>query len=340
MKPLDQHRHNDVLGLRWISDFGWLRAAELGALMFPGVHAHKQAERLVRGWVHRGLILERKLPERAGRALVLAARGVQLLAEVGIAAHSGKDIGETMNGSWQPPRTWKHDLLATQVLVTLRRRGFGILPEPVLRRSTEPLTKMPDGLAIKGTQVVWLEVESARKTGPAMRLMAEALSAVAAGQAETVCGHRPTHAMVAYLAQAQDERGYTLSHRARVRQAVAAITRSDMPLTFACCTRQGAAGIGGIEFIREKVTTDRTSAILKRLDAGGWHRDAASQVSMAHYAGYTAYVWQDPDAPGAWSYQAEAANWFAPAGYADSLGEAKQSAASLIAAKILGGVVT
>ncbi|MBD9400989.1 hypothetical protein [Comamonas sp. CMM02] len=336
MTPLDQHHHNDVRGLRWISDFGWLRTAELSALMFTGMHAHKQAERLVRSWRRRGLVLERKLPERAGRALMLAARGVQLLAEAGFATRSGKDIGETINGTWRPPLTWMHDLLAAQVLVELRKRGFGILPEAVLRRSAGALTKMPDGLAIKGAQVIWLEVESARKTGPAMRQMAEALSAVAAGKAEAVCGHRPTHAMVAYLAQARDERGHALSHRSRVMHAVAASTHSDMPLTFACCTRQGAVGVGRIEFTEETVIADRTNAILRRLDAAGWYVDDETQVNAAHYGGYTAYVWQDSDAPGTWSYHAENASWSAPAGYAGSIEEAKQHAASLISMRILG----
>lgn len=336
MTPLDKHHHNDVRGLRWIFDFGWLRAAELGALMFNGVHAHKQAERLVRSWVHRGLVLERKLPARAGRALVLAGKGVQLLAEDGVIARSGKDIGETVNGYWQPPCTWKHDLLATQVLVALRRRGFGILPEPVLRRSAGPQAKMPDGLAVHGTQVIWLEVESARKTGAAMRLMAEALCAVTDGHAAEVCGYRPTHAMVAYLVDARDERGYALSHRARVLKAVAAATQSDMRLTFARCTRQGLAGVGCIDFEEEMVIADCSSVVLKRLDMGGWNLDAGSQVSSANYAGYTAYIWQDQDAPGTWSFQAETANWSAPAGYAGCIQDAKHSAASLIAMRLLG----
>lgn len=334
MTPLDKRYQNDIHGLRWISDFCWLRPTELGALIFDGVHARKQAERLARSWVHRGLVLERVLPERAGRALVLASRGVQLLADAGIAARSGKDIGKIEDGIWRPQLTWKHDLLATQVLVNLYQRGFDVLPEPVLRRTAGPLAKMPDGLAIGEDRVIWLEVESARKTGPAMRLLADTLSIVAAGQATAVCGHRPTQAMVAYLANAQDERGHALSHRARVQRAVAEAARSDVQLTFAECTRRGVAGVGSLQLIHTTVAADRASAILKRLDASGWRLDEISGVTKAHYGSFMAYVWQDPVAPGTWSYDADGEGWVSSAaGYADSITEAKRCAADLIASR-------
>lgn len=333
MTPLEKRYQNDIRGLRWISDFSWLRATELGALIFAGAHARKQAERLARSWVHRGLVLERVLPEHAGRALVLASRGVRLLADEGIAARSGKDIGDIKDGIWQPPWTWKHDLLATQVLCELFRRGYRVLPEPLLRRTAGPLAKMPDGLAIGENQVIWLEVESARKTGPAMRFLAGTLSTIAAGQAAAVCGHNPTHAMVAYLANAQDERGHALNHRARVQRAVAAVARSDVQLTFAECARTGAAGVDRIQFINTTIPADRTSAILKCLDANGWHLNAASGAVEAHYGKSTiAYVWQDDDA-GVWYYDAEGDGWIGAAGYTDSISEAKRRAAALIASR-------
>lgn len=334
MTPLEKRYQKDIYGLQWISDFCWLRPAELGALIFDGVHARKQAERLTRSWVHRGLVLERMLPERAGRALVLASRGVQLLAQAGIAARSGKDIGNIKDGIWQPPLTWKHDLLATQVLCQLVSSGYEVLPEPALRRTAGALAKMPDGLAIRQDRVIWLEVESARKTGPAMRLLAGTLSIVAAGQAAAVCGHLPTHAMVAYLANAQDERGHALSHRARVQQAIAEAARSDVRLTFAECVRKGATSIGHLKLINTTIPADRTSAILKRLNASGWHFDEASGVTKAHYGSSIAYVWQDTDAPGTWSYDAEGKGWVSgAASYADSLTEAKRCAAALIASR-------
>lgn len=248
MTPIEKHHQNDVDGLRWIAEFGWLRASELGCLMYPAnSSAHIQGCRLARSLADRGLVLERMLPEHAGRALVLATRGVRLLADSGIDARSGKDIGEIKKGSWQPPATWRHDLLAAQVLVDLYKKGWDIQPEHLLRRTAGWLAKMPDGIAFRSVpsasssaaQVVWLEVEASRKTGAAMRQLADALCTVSAGACVPVVGHRPSHVIVAYVPAAKDERGCRLDHRARVRAAVATMARRDVRVTWAVCQLRG-----------------------------------------------------------------------------------------------------
>jgi len=321
-----QHRLNDLDGLSWLGRFGWLRTQELGALMWPGARfARQQADRLVRSWRVRGLVLERTLPAHAGRAVVLASGGVRLLAEAGVEAVSGKDIGETCGGQWQPPHTWRHDLIAAGVLADLHARGFDVLPEYFIRRHAGLMAKLPDGLAVRGDHVIWLEAESTRKTGPAMRLLAQALSAVAVGEAAPVCGHRPTNAMVAFLADARDERGHALGHQTRVRRAVAEAACQDVQIAWARCTLKGSAGVGSVVYEAEAVMADRAAKVRRVLDAGGWREQDGCWV--ANYGQQQARVWEDDDAPGLWGWEATG-----QADRAFSKEAAKQACASALAA--------
>lgn len=337
MDAYAQRRINDRDGLDWVQRFGWLRTHELGPLLWPNNStARQQADRLARSWLKRKLVLARELPERAGRALVLASAGIRLLAEEGIEAVSGKDIGEMIPGSWHPPLkynrkllakwlpplTWRHDLLAAGVLVELSRKGYEIFPEAHIRRHAGALAKVPDGLARKDGIVMWLEVEAARKTGKPMRELADALCAVATREAAPVLGLRPTHALVAYRADAEDERGHTLSHRARVRAAVATAAKRDISIMWASCTIRGAAGVGSVTLETETIQADRASAILKRME---WHPDTTEEgVLVASYSPYLARVWEDEYG---WSYQIDER----PAGYADDMKAAKRACAETIA---------
>lgn len=300
MNAFEKHKLNDRDGLDWVHRFGWLRTFELGALLWPDTNEQsrtRQANRLARSWIERGLVLERVLPEGSGRALVLATGGVRLLSEYGVEANTGKDIGKLIDGQWLPPLTWRHDLLATGVLIDLYLRGYEVLPEAHIRRHAGNLVKIPDGLAIKNKTVVWLEVESARKTGKAMRELADALCVVGNGKAAPICGHKPTNALVAYPADLKDERGHALSHRTRVRTAVAEAAKSDVGIDWAACAIRGAAGVGAIKYEREIVQANRAAAILKRLD---WNPNDDG-VLVASYGKNTAFVWEDADGLG-WGY--------------------------------------
>ncbi|MGB6096889.1 MAG: hypothetical protein WBF95_11415 [Comamonas thiooxydans] len=325
---------NTVTALHFVHQFGWLRVVELGTLMKPHTATALEAgSRLARSLISRRLVLVRRLPEGAGQVLVLATAGVRLLAEFGICAVSGKSIGRSLGQHWIPSMTWKHDVLAHGVLVELHKRGYEVLPEAEIRRRAGPMAKLPDGLArVPDGPWLWLEFENARKSGPHMRHLADAIAAVSAGHVE-ICGVLPSHCLVAYVRGSFDERGHRLNHRARVSRAIAATARSDVQLTFAECTRKGAAGISSIQLTEVTVAADRASVILKRLDASGWRFDAASGVTKAHYGSCTAYVWQDSDAPGTWSYDAQGEDWCGAAGYADSISEAKRCAAALIASR-------
>lgn len=326
---------NTVTALHFVHQFGWLRVVELSTLMkHHTTTALEAGSRLARSLISRRLVLARRLPEGAGQVLVLATAGVRLLAEFGICAVSGKSLGRSLGQHWIPSMTWKHDVLAHGVLCELHKRGYDVLPEAEIRRRAGNIAKLPDGLArAPDGSWLWIEVESARKSGLHMRRLADAITAVSAGHVE-ICGVLPSRSLVAYVGSSFDERGHRLNHRERVASAIAATARSDVQLTFAQCTRKGAAGIGSIQLMETTVAADRASAILKRLDASGWRCDEAAGVMKAHYGSCTAYVWQDPAAPGTWSYDADGEGWVSgAAGYADSITEAKRCAAALIASR-------
>lgn len=326
-----QRRLKDTQGLLFIHQFGWLRTAELGKLLWPGMATARQsADRLARSWIERRLVLPRQLPDGAGRALVLAAAGVVLLAREGIAANSGKDIGKITGTHWQAPITWRHDLLAHGVLCELHRRGYTVYPEAELRRSNSHLVKIPDGLAVKDQDVLWLEVENARKTGKAMRTLAQALAIVASGQAVAVYGFKPSAALVAHVPSVLDERGYAVGHKQRVSDAVAKAIAADISLHWAECTLLGTAGVGTVSFSKDRIASDRAGKVLQVLEAGGWQQDDAGVLSVS-YSNHRAFIWQDEG--GNWSFAIETLAGVPVTGdYAQSISEAKRDAACALAA--------
>ncbi|HLO95058.1 MAG TPA: hypothetical protein VK195_12145 [Burkholderiaceae bacterium] len=322
---MQQRHQNDLDGLNWIHKFGWLGSHHLGQLLWPGnASARHQADRLVRSWVTRQLVIVRDLPERHGRVFVLSAVGARLLTANGVPATSGKDFGETRGQVWTPPSTWRHDQLAADVLVKLYLLDFDVLPEPHLRRNVGAAAKLPDGLAVRDGEVVHLEVELARKTGASMRHQAEALCAVSEGAAPRIMGLRPTHAMVAFLEDQQDERGHTLSHRTRVSRAVAAAARRAVPLTWACCTGNSPS-TRVIRFSDDLIEADRAAPILRRLEASGWRPETG--VLTSNYGSRQVFVWEDEDT-GCWAWQVDNL----PAGWVETLTAAKRSCAEQLAA--------
>ena len=334
MNDFEKHKLNDRTGLNWVHRFGWIRTAELGAMLWPSTapaSATRQANRIVKSWVKRGLVIERELPDRAGRALVLAQRGVDLLAENDVKAATGKDIGKLIDDPdwhpplkyepwWLPPKTWRHDLLAAGILAELHRQGWAVFPEREIRQRAGWLAKLPDGLAVRGADVAWLEVERASKTGADGRQLTNALCAVGTGEAAAVLGHRPTVALVAYEPYARDSRGCALDHRARIKSAVAAASKKPVAVLWAACELRGPAGLGKVTFERETIGTDRAAGILKRMS---WRLNEDG-VLVAGYLQHIAYVWEDEHG---WSFQLDER----PAGYADSMSDAKRACADEIA---------
>lgn len=324
MSPHEKHLQNDLDGLQLVHKFSWLRPHELGPLLWPNAqHARHQANRLVRSWRERRLILERTLPERAGRAVVLSAAGVRLLSTHGIHAVTGKDFGETHGNVWSPPSTWRHDLIAIGVLVDLYLQGFNVIPEAQIRRSAGQLEKLPDGLAYRDGQVILLEVEHARKTGPSMRNLANALCSVAQGSAPPILGMRVTHLMVAFASTQVDERGYTLSHRERVAKAVAASTHRAVPVTWASCSMR-SGGVCDVQYTDDLIEADRAASIQRRLELCGWRLDAG--VLLCNYKDRIAAVWEEEEAD-VWGWQVDDF----PAERVSTVTEAKRRCAEVLA---------
>ena len=320
---------NDANGLLFVYKFGWLRTCELGKLLWPESPASRQAaDRVARSWIQRQLVIARSLPDGAGRALVLAAAGVRLLAENGIEAGSGKDIGRFNDHCWLPPATWRHDLIAHGVLCKLHHLGYRVYPEAELRRQAVTHSKIPDGFAVKGNEGIHLEVEYSRKSGNEMRKLANSLSIAASGQSQAIVGVKPTAAMVAYLPSAMDERRYVLNHRMRVRNAIQVATANDLTIYWAKCTLLGNAGVGQVEFQKEVIGTDRVSRIKRIMEATGWHHHSNGALA-ATYGQHIGYVWHDEHG---WSYAVETIDGQPiEANYASNLSEAKRSAASVLA---------
>lgn len=324
MDAYAKSRTNDLIGLGWLSRFGWLRTAELGKLLWPqSKGARQQADRLARRWLERRLVLSRELPDGAGRALVLATAGVRLLAEEDAWATSGKDIGIVTGETWRPPQTWRHDLLAAGVLAELHKEGWTVFAEREIRQRQNNLTKFPDGLATKGADVAWIEVERATKTGPNGRELVDALCAAGTGEATSVLGHKPTVALVAYQPDAIDTRGCAINHRARITTAVANATKTKVKMMWAACELRGPAGLGKVTFARETIEADLAGAILKRME---WRESPEEEgVLVASYGERLGAVWEEQD--GFWGYQVDNRQ----GGLADTEADAKRACAVEIA---------
>lgn len=245
----------EVNALRHIHRHGWLRASELGLMLFKQ-HTKKYASRLVAKLKADKCVLERQLPDGLGKALVLAKNGVMRLKENGIEAKSGKDWGTLSDNKFTPPRLYKHDLLVSAVLANLYQKGYRHITErTVLEQPTANLLfKVPDAiLQLPDNSYGWLEVESARKSGKSyvrkgylkqaghFQKLIDALIKAALGT--TVLGLPITSAFVAYDINAKDELGYAINHRARIEKALREQAVIDFEIKFVGVERSGGTVI-------------------------------------------------------------------------------------------------
>lgn len=244
--------------LHWISRFGWLRALELGTLLWPTDGAlpgkviadaarlntqRKLAHKLVVRLRHSKFILCRPLPGNAGEALVLSTAGARFLnRHLGIAARPGDKWGRTADGEWAPPASWQHELIATLVLLDCRSRGFEIKTELEIRSENVGLRKYPDGLAIHSAEgpdgakaeiALWIEVESSSKSGAQMQALARCLGDVARGAASPICGKVATIPLVVFRSDMVDLSGKSIDHERRIRSALQRYIGADLDLYFA-----------------------------------------------------------------------------------------------------------
>lgn len=269
---------NDLKALLHIHNFGWLRATELGRLLWPeAAYSTKNAERWARKAIEKGLVIPRKLPNHNGTALVVSQPGADLLAEFGYEAKTGKDWGETKNGTWIAPKWWRHDLMANGLLTLLKSENLDVWPERQLRRENPNAEKLPDGLVANSDHsvVIWIEVESARKSGKAMDNMATYLIAASIGNAPVLSGMRPTAAVVAYQENALDERGFQLDHKTRTISGIERNASQDFSLQLIQLHMQGA-GVREISLTTERIESEFISQQLAKIhfqsdDSGNTH---------------------------------------------------------------------
>lgn len=232
-----QRINNDIRGLRYINDFGWLRITDLGVLLWPDAKdKQRNAYRLVRRWLKANYVIERHLEDLGCTILVLSGQGAGFLKTFGLDhAKSGSDWGRITNGVWRPSKNWRHDLNCTTIGISLMLQGYAIMTEAHIRnefRDAKP-NKWPDMLVRdQYDDLYWVEVESARKSGEHMDQMAQTLINVALGQMEKLLNIEAIPA-VAFIEQARDPiSGHRIDHLTRVENAIRRLTKDHISLTF------------------------------------------------------------------------------------------------------------
>lgn len=281
--PLQLRHENDVQGLTFISRFRWLRVKELGYLMRPSSHrnGYVQATAMAQSWVERDLIILRKLPGRSGSVCVLASGGVRLLEAEGITARSGKDVGKETPTGWIPGQRWKHDLLIHGVLARLAAIGYTIYTEHQIRKGGK-LAKIPDGLAVRGGDVLVLEAERATKGGTGIRktdgtaleggALAQYICSVSAGGAEKIFGFKPSRIAIVFDTAEKDTRGASVNHQLRVSSLVKKEAKNDVKVTWLAVQTENR-GVIAMQESDEILIGDPVGALLKSINTDpfkGW----------------------------------------------------------------------
>ena len=193
-------RLNDALGLTAIAKFGWLRAREIGNVLWPHNPSRNVAgARIVRRWLQEKLVLERRLPDGFGPAYVLSKKGAEFVQNETPYGDrndvtSGKKIGdhiEQVGGTWRHAWGWRHDLLSNGFLTLSMGFGAEVVTELELRRQLPNQKKIFDGLYRTDGSEFWfaIETERAGKFSKSARALADSIvevqtSGVALGDRE------------------------------------------------------------------------------------------------------------------------------------------------------------
>lgn len=174
-------RKNDQEGLRAIARFGWLRAREIGNVLWQTQpNRHISGARIARKWTKNRWVMQRTLPYGYGPAYVLTKKGADYLSsEFDIDdANSGKKIGdhiENSSGTWMPSKSWRHDLLANSFLTLCMGGGAEVMSELEIRRKFPGSKKIPDGLFMLGEDWHAIEVERAEKWSRELRQLVKSV---------------------------------------------------------------------------------------------------------------------------------------------------------------------
>ena len=347
LTPMQQRHENDIDGLAIVAMFRWIRVQELGHLMRPNRdrHGYVQASQMVKSWVERDLVILRKLPGRAGSVCVLATAGVRMLSTAGITSKTGKDVGKETADGWIPGNRWRHDLLCHGVLVRLAALGYDIYPEYKIRQGGL-LAKIPDGLAVKGKDVLVIEVERAHKGGTKDRstgrpgdgkALGEFICAVSGRRAEKILGHVPTRIGVVFDQDEKDTRGANINHKVKVTSLIKKVAKQNVTVTWFAVKTQNH-GVISMNESQAVIQADLSLKILQTLNSGGWHHLHKSEQEcyrvFGNYGQHTVEVMLDASQsePGDWCWCVR--DHLFPEGYqwrsADSEADAKSKAASYL----------
>lgn len=168
---------------------GWITTRIMANLFWPNANSGKKyAERLMAEMHRQDLLILRELPNRM-LAGVITAKGARYAEEniwrqsvrvsqnVGI--RPGTDWGKTEGKSWRPPASWQHQLRAGHFVTWIagtHHPGWMMAFDLQIQRSNPLALKRPDGLIYdeESSQSYWIEVESARKTGPELTKLVHA----------------------------------------------------------------------------------------------------------------------------------------------------------------------
>lgn len=272
-----QRAENIADALRIVHLHGWLRPIKMGTYLWPqNALPSAPGYALAKALQEKRLVHGIALPYKAGTGLVLARRGAALLREDGI-------TGAQAQERWRPSSSWRHELIAAGTLASLYKSGWNVLPEAEIRRrvNQRDVPKMPDGLACNPAgQWWWIEVEQARKSGPALRRMASYVSAVGNGGIE-ICGVRATGALIAYPHAASDEGGHHIDHRLRVQHAVETWARGPVPILWAPSTMHGV-GVKSVALEMETLHPNAARRVHRVLEARKWHPDENGVLVGTH----------------------------------------------------------
>lgn len=250
---------NAAEALRQIAYVGWLRPTELGRLLYPNnPHGRKYAEEHVRKLLALRYVLARSLPGRsAGHAYVLTLRGANWLNDLAEnkTYQPGTRWGESGGGVWEPPASWRHDLLAVSLLAAMREKGWKVIPEAVIQRTLLNADKRPDGIAFTEDHCLWLEVENQRKSGKNLEHLLRTVAAIQRGKPPTAYPGIPafTDAVIAVPLGVKDERGHNINHIARIKNKVQSMgVSSPLDLIF-CEMKLRGIGVDSFEMKRVRI---------------------------------------------------------------------------------------
>lgn len=268
---------NTIKILNLIAKFGWLRPQEIAKFIWPNTPtSQKAAERWARNAIENGLILSRKLPKKTGQCLVLTQRGCDLLSQnnIGFNAKSGKDIGKFVDGEWQPTQWWQHDLIISSSIAEsyLLDKNIEFFTEKEIRIAYPKLSKYPDFIMKidfhknGNYEWHWVEVENARKTGAAMKLLANQLVEIAENDVINVgyylFGNYVRKSLVIYSPNSLDERGHNLNHSTRIESMIAKNSLIDIEQRYFSVTLKN----NGVNQIDSYIVTIDSNTVTKLLN--------------------------------------------------------------------------